>query len=70
VAAATEYRAIEESVLFKEKKFERQYAESRWQPFGPLGPVPEPATEPPSEAAPKPPTAEGNQGAGGAKSAQ
>lgn len=37
IEAATEYRAIEESVLFKEKKFERQ--ESRWQPFGPLGPI-------------------------------
>jgi uncharacterized LabA/DUF88 family protein len=46
VEAATEYRAIEESVLFKEKKFERMVTESRWQPFGPLGPVAEVAESP------------------------
>ena len=64
VAAATEYRTIEESVLFKEKKFERSAYESRWQPFGPLGPV-DGAAAPASvekngEVAPKPVAPTGN----------
>jgi len=58
VGAATEYRTIEESVLFKEKKFERAAYDSRWQPFGPLGPVENQAVEKVEKAAdvvPKPP---------------
>jgi len=54
VSVATEYRAIEESVLFKEKKFERSAYDSRWQPFGPLGPVENQAAEKGPEVAPKP----------------
>jgi uncharacterized LabA/DUF88 family protein len=55
VAVATEYRAIEESVLFKEKKFERAAYDSRWQPFGPLGPINGQAVEKAADVIPKPP---------------
>ena len=54
VDAADAFLPITESVLFKEKKFERSAYDSRWQPFGPLGPVENQAAEKGPEVAPKP----------------